>query len=106
MTCETVDFIHLALDSIQWQVLVKAPVKLMSTLTNSGYSLMNLVNTLNNSVNILMSPVNTPTNPVKTPANPENTDTHELYDTLHVQCISLIYKNCYKDQQIHWNFRM
>jgi len=78
MTCEIVDFIRLGLDSIQWQVLVKAPMGLMSTLTNSGYTLMNPVNKLNNSVNILMSPVNTTTNPVKTITNPENTNTREL----------------------------
>jgi len=97
MTCEIVDITHLGMDSIQWQVLMKAPMDLMSTLTNSECTLKIHVNTLNNSANILMSPVNTPTNPVKTLTTTENRDTHELYDTLHVQCISLIYKNCYED---------
>jgi hypothetical protein len=63
MTCETVDFIRLVLDSIQWQVLVKAPMVLMNILINPGYTLMNPVNTLTNSVNILTSPVKTLINP-------------------------------------------
>jgi hypothetical protein len=106
MTCEIVDFIHLGLDSIQWQVLVKEPMDLMNTLINPGYTLMNSVNTINNPVNILMSPVNIPTNPVKTLTNPENTFTHGLFYTMHVQCISLMYKNVYKEQQMHWDVRM
>lgn len=69
MLCEIVDFIHLGLDSIQWQVLVKAPMDVMNTLINPGYTLMNSFNTLTNSVNILMSPV-------KTLTNPENKYTH------------------------------
>jgi hypothetical protein len=79
MNCEIVELIHLGLDSIQWQVLVKAPMDLMNTLINPGYTLMNPVNTLTNSANILMSPVNTPTNPVKTLTNPENMYTHEPF---------------------------
>jgi hypothetical protein len=106
MTCETVDVIHLGLGSIQWQVLVKAPMDVMNTLINPRFTLMNSVNTLTNSVSILMRPVNTPTNHAKTLTNPENMYTHELFYTLHVQCISLIYKNCYKDQQMHWDLRI
>jgi hypothetical protein len=56
---------NLGLDSIQWQVLVKAPMDLMNTLINPGYTLTNPVNTLTNSAKILTSHVDTPTNPVK-----------------------------------------
>jgi len=46
MTCETVDFIHLGLGSVQGLVLAKTPMGFTNTLINTGYTLMSPVNTL------------------------------------------------------------